>query len=56
MRSQHKLYFIVFKEKFNSIWAKLDNIACTVGISDKVRLDAELLITIGRITPQNVHD
>ena len=52
--SQDVFGLVVVKELFDSVWTKLYNIACTVGISDEVWLDAKFLIVVSGVTPQDV--
>jgi len=46
VRSQNELTAVCVKEIFNPIGAKLDDIACAVGVSDKVWLDTKVLVAI----------
>ena len=53
---QNEVDLIVLKECLYTIWPKFHNVSSTVRVSDKVRLDTELTITVSRVTPQNVDD
>ena len=52
--SQDEAHFIIFKESLYSIWTEFDNVSCSIWISNKVRLDTELTIRIGRVTPEDI--
>lgn len=54
MGPQNESDFVIFQEELNAIWAELHNVACPVGVSDKVGLNAELLVAISGVGPQNV--
>lgn len=54
--SQDELRFVVLKEILNSVWAEFDNVASSVRISDKVRLNSKILVAVCWIRPQNVND
>lgn len=45
-----------FQEILNAVRAEFDNVSCAIGISDEVWLDAQVLIAVGGVRPQNVHD
>ena len=55
VRSEDELGFIVIKELLHSVRAELDDVARAVGVADEVRLDAQFLVIVCRVRPQNVH-
>ena len=54
MRSQHKSASIRVEEVFDTIRSKLDDVTCAVRISDEVRLDSQVLITVCWVRPENI--
>ena len=40
MSSQNIFGFVIIKELFHTVWSKLHDVASSVWISDKIRLDA----------------
>ena len=56
MGTQDKSTPIGLKEILDAIRAKFDDITGTVGIANKVRLDAKVLIAISGVRPQDVDD
>lgn len=54
VRSQHKSTSIRVEEVFDSIRSKLDNVSCAVRISDEIRLDSKVLITVCWVRPKNI--
>lgn len=55
MSSQDVAASVCLEEVLDSIGAELDNVTRTVGVSDKVRLDTQVLITICRIRPKDIN-
>ena len=56
VRPQNEAGLIILQEKFDAVGAELDDVACAVGVADKIGLDAELAVAVGGIGPQNVDD
>ena len=56
MRSQDISAAVRLEEVLHSVGAKLHDVACAVRISDEVRLDAEVLVAISGVGPENVDD
>lgn len=54
--SQDIFLFVIIEEILDFIWAKFDNVSCSVWISDEVWLNTELKIIISRVTPQNINN
>ena len=54
--SQNEIDSIIFQKGLDSIGPKFDNVSCAIGVSDEIGLDAQLAITVRRVTPQNVYD
>ena len=54
VRSQNKSTSIRVEEVFNAIRSKLDDVSCAVRISDEVRLDSQVLITVCWVRPENI--
>ena len=52
---QDELHLIVIKELLHSVWPKLDNVSCPIGVSDEVWLDSQFLVIVSRVTPQYVY-
>jgi hypothetical protein len=48
--------FVVVKELFHAVRAEFHNIARAVRVTDKVRLDSQLLIVVRGVAPQDVYD
>ena len=46
---------IGLKEVFDAVWTEFNYISRTVRISNKIRLDSKILITIGRVWPENIN-
>ena len=55
MRSQDHRQIIILQEIANSVRTEFHNITSSIGISDEVRLDANLMIIVSGIRPQNIH-
>jgi len=51
MSPQDEISLVVFQECLNSIWAKLNNVSSSIGISDEIRLNTQLTIAISGVTP-----
>ena len=43
------------KEVLDTVRAELDDIACAIGVSNEVRLDAKVLVTISGVRPKDVN-
>jgi hypothetical protein len=56
MRAQDEFHFVVLKEVLHTIRTELDDITCAVRVPDKVWLNAELVVTVGGVRPQDVDD
>ena len=56
MRSQHESTPVSVEEVLDTIGPKLDDVSCAVRITDEVRLNAQVLITVGRVRPEDVDD
>ena len=52
--SQDESAFVGIKEVFNAIWAEFHDVTGTVRVSDEVRLNTKVLVTICRIGPKNI--
>lgn len=55
MSSQDVAASVCLEEVLDSIGAELDNVTRTVGISDEVGLDTQVLIAICRIRPKDIN-
>ena len=56
MGSQDVATSVCLQEILNTVGAEFDDVSCAIGISDEVRLNAQVLIAVGRVGPQNVHN
>ena len=56
VRPQNEAGLIILQEKFDAVGAELDDVACAVGVADKIRLDTEFAIGVGGVGPKNVND
>ena len=54
MRSQHESTPISVEEILDAIGSKLDDVSCAIRITDEVRLNAQVLITVCRVRPENI--
>ena len=54
--SQDKAAPIGIEEVLDAIWAELHYVSSAVGVADKVGLNAQVLITVSRIRPENIND
>ena len=54
--SQDKAAPIGIEEVLDAIWAELHYVSSAVGVADKVGLNAQVLITVSRIRPENIDD
>ena len=54
--SQDKAAPVGIEEVLDAIGSKLDDVSCAVRITDEVRLNAQVLITVCRVRPENVDD
>ena len=52
--SQDETALVGIKEVLYSIRAEFDNVSSTVRVSDEIRLNTKVLVTICRIGPKNV--
>jgi hypothetical protein len=55
MGSYDQAEVVVIEELIDSVGSELDNITCSIGVADDIRLYPQLLIGIGRIAPKYVH-
>ena len=55
MCSEDEGHVVCVEELLNSIRSKLNNVTCTVWISDEVGLNAQLLIIVSWVRPQDVN-
>jgi hypothetical protein len=56
MCAQDVLGFVIVKELFHTVGSELHDVSGAVGVTDKVWLDAQLLVVITGIAPQDVND
>lgn len=56
MSSQNVLSFVIVKELFHTVGSELHDVSGAVGVTDKVRLDTQLLVVVCRVAPQDVND
>ena len=54
--SKNVLEIVVFQELSDTIWTKLNNISGSIWVTDEIGLNAQFLVAIGGITPQNIND
>jgi len=54
--AEYILQVVVLKELPDPIRTKLDNVSGAVRVSNEVRLNAQFLVAVGRVRPQDVHD
>ena len=56
MRPQHKSTPVSVEEVLDAIGPKLDDVSCAIRITDEVRLNAQVLIAVCRVRPEDVDD
>ena len=56
VRPQNEAGLIILQEKFDAVGAELDDVACAVGVADKIGLDTEFAVGVGGVGPKNVND
>ena len=54
--SQDKAAPVGIEEVLDAIWAELHNVSCAVRVADEVGLNAQVLITVSGIGPENIND
>ena len=54
VRPQHKSTPVSVEEVFDAIGPKLDDVSCAIRITDEVRLNAQVLIAVCRVRPEDV--
>ena len=54
--SQDELASVCIKEVLDTIRAEFDDVSRAIGVSDEVRLDAQILIAISGVRPEDVDD
>ena len=54
--SQDKAAPVGIEEVLDAIWAKLHNVSCAVRVTDEVGLNAQVLITVSGIGPENINN
>ena len=55
MSPQDVLGLVGVKEVFDSVRSELHDVSCAIGVSDEVRLNAQVLIAVGWVRPQDVY-
>ena len=56
MGSQDKAAPVGIEEVLDTIWAELHDVSSSVRVADEVWLNAQVLITISRIRPEDIND
>jgi hypothetical protein len=56
MSSQDVLSLVIVKELFHTVGSELNDISGAVGVTNKVRLDTQLLVVVCGVAPQDVND
>ena len=56
MCAQDVLSFVIVKELFHTVGSELHDVSGSVGVTDKVRLDAQFLVVVCGVAPQDVND
>ena len=56
VRSQHKPAPVRVEEVLDAVGAEFDNVTSPVRVANKVRLNAQILIAIRRVRPENIND
>ena len=54
--SQDKAAPVGIEEVLDAIWAELHNVSCAVRVTDEVGLNAQVLITVSGIGPENINN
>ena len=55
MSPQDVLGLVGVEEVFDSVRSELHDVSCAIGVSDEVRLNAQVLIAVGWVRPQDVY-
>ena len=56
VRSQHKSAPVRVEEVLDAVGAEFDNVTSSIWVANKVWLNAQILIAICRVRPENIND
>lgn len=56
MGAEHVLELVVLEEVLDAVGPELDDVSGSVGVADEVGLNAEFLVVVGGVGPENVDD
>ena len=56
MRPEHEPASVGIEEVLDAVGAEFDDVTCTVGVTDEVWLNTQVLITVSGIRPEDIDD